>query len=103
MAISGRWRFGGLRAAIVASASSSAIGGGGAPTAGAGGSESIQAPPIARRSAPAPKPLSMRSRMFMATREAQLGSGARDKAGVEDHLPQMLVGILEVARVAAPE
>ena len=65
IAISGRWRFGGFKAAIVASASSCAIGGA-APAAGAGGSERIQAPPIVTRSAATPKPLHKTSRLFMA-------------------------------------
>ena len=64
-ATSGRWRFGGLKAAIVASASSSAIGGA-APTVDAGGNERIQAAPAAARSAAAPKPLRNANRLFTA-------------------------------------
>jgi hypothetical protein len=53
IAIIGRGRFGGFKAAIVASASDFSIGGPG-PAAGAAGSEKIQATPAVARSAAAP-------------------------------------------------
>ena len=102
IAISGRWRFGGFRAANVASASTCAIGGA-APAGGAGGSESIQAAPIITGSVAAPKPLHNKSRLFMAISELPHRLVVGNKVGVEGNFPQVLVRILEVTGVAAPE
>jgi hypothetical protein len=67
MAISGRWRFGGFKAAIVASRSSCAIAGG-AATEGVIGSEKIQPAPITANSAAAASTPHNRSRKFIVRR-----------------------------------
>jgi hypothetical protein len=66
MAFSGRRRFGGRKAASLASASSRAIG---EATAGGGaaGNERIQAPPPAAASTAAPRPAHNICRLFMAS------------------------------------
>ena len=63
IAISGRWRYGGFKAAIVASASRLGIGGA-APAAGVRGRERIT-PPIVTRSTAAPRMLRKTSRLLM--------------------------------------
>lgn len=84
-ATSGRCRFGGFNARIVAAASSSGMAGA-VPTSGAGGSERIQAPPTTVRSAAAQYPAlheeplvhrQPRGRWHIPSREIRLRAGGQ--------------------------